>query len=91
MGGVISASAVLGEISATKKLVVVNAAASDGSETACGVLFREVDATYQDEDAAVNDYHTVFKRSKLVFPEGATQSQIDGWINDLESKSNRGK
>lgn len=88
-GAVYPAGSVLGEITSTKELVAVNASASDGSQNAAAVSFREVDATEQSELAAVNDYHTVFKRSKLNFPEDATQSQIDGWTANLAERFNR--
>ena len=61
---------------ATAKLKALDPAASDGTESAVGVLGNEVDATLIDrEDATLIARHAIVARGALIWPAGITASQ----------------
>lgn len=85
-GGNYPVATVMGQVAADKKLKPVDAAAADGTENAHSVLFRDCDAALVDADGLVSEYHSVLRADLLVWPEGATQGQIDGWLDQLKAK-----
>ena len=61
---------------ATAKLKALDPAASDGTESAVGVLGNAVDATLIDrEDAILIARHAIVARGALIWPAGITASQ----------------
>ena len=67
---------VVGRETATAKLKALDPAASDGTESAVGVLGNEVDATLIDcEDAILIARHAIVARGALIWPAGITASQ----------------
>lgn len=75
--GVLEVGTVLGKITASGKYVQVDLGASDGSENAAGVLWDAVDATDADVEAAAHVREAEVLGSELVYPDGATQNDID--------------
>lgn len=67
---------VVGRETATAKLKALDPSATDGSETAVGVLGNDVDATLIDrEDAILITRHAIVARGALVWPTGLTAVQ----------------
>jgi hypothetical protein len=67
---------VLGRKTADGKLYALAPAATDGTETAVGVLATDTDATLIDRDDAVAVVrHAIVARSALIWPAGITASQ----------------
>ena len=67
---------VLGQASADGKFHALNPAASDGTETAIGVLANDSDATLIDrDDAILIARHAILARHALIWPEGITPTQ----------------
>ena len=67
---------VVGRETATAKLKVIDPSATDGTETAVGVLGNDVDATLIDrEDAILIARHAIVARGALVWPTGLTVAQ----------------
>lgn len=77
---------VLGQVTATKKFKQVDAAASDGTENAAAILFGSIDASTEDQTTVVHDCLAEVRLADLVWPDGATQGQIDGWLADLKAQ-----
>jgi len=66
----------VGRETATAKLKALDPSATDGSETAVGVLGNDVDATLIDrEDAILIARHAIVARGALVWPTGLTAVQ----------------
>lgn len=79
--------AVVGRVTATSKLKVLDPAAGDGSEVAVGVLALAVDATLIDrEDAILIARHAIVARNALVWPAGITTAQQLAAIAQLEAR-----
>jgi len=67
---------VLGQASADGKFHALNPAASDGTETAIGVLANDSDATLIDrDDAILIARHAILARHALLWPDGITLAQ----------------
>lgn len=67
---------VLGKKTADGKLYALNATATDGTETACGVLAADTDATLIDRDDAIAILrHAIVARGALIWPAGITAPQ----------------
>lgn len=64
--GVLQAGTILGKVSASGKYVAYDNAASNGSETAAGVLYAQADATNGDAKALLVDCNAVVKESELI-------------------------
>lgn len=82
----LKANAVIAKLAASGKYVEWDAAQSaeaDGSTTAAGVLIAAVDATAADKDGVAIVRHAILRRSELVFPSGAQESEITQAIADL--------
>ena len=72
----LSQGTVVGRETATAKLKALDPSASDGTETAVGVLGNDVDATLIDrEDAILIARHAIVARGALVWPTGLTVAQ----------------
>jgi hypothetical protein len=64
---------VVGRETATAKLKALDPSATDGTETAVGVLGNDVDATLIDrEDAILIARHAIVARGALIWPTGIT-------------------
>lgn len=67
---------VVGREAATAKLKALDPGATDGTETAVGVLGNDVDATLIDrQDAILIARHAIVARGALVWPTGLTAAQ----------------
>jgi len=78
---------VVGRETATNKLKALDPSASDGTETAVGVLGNDVDATLIDrEDAILIARHAIVARHALVWPAGITPAQQSAAIAALETR-----
>jgi hypothetical protein len=86
LGQLYPAGAVLGRVTATKKLTWYDPAASDGSQTVFGVLFDEVDATTADKPGVINRSLSCMLKSKLTFKAGLTDPQKQAAVDGLEAK-----
>ncbi len=67
---------VLGRKTADGKLYALNPSASDGTQSAVGVLATDTDATLIDRDDAITvARHAIVARSALIWPAGITAPQ----------------
>lgn len=67
---------VVGRETTTTKLRAIDPSATDGTETAVGVLGNDVDATLVDrQDAILIARHAIVARGALVWPTGLTELQ----------------
>lgn len=75
---------VVGRETATSKLKAIDPVATDGTETAVGVLGNDVDATLIDrEDAILIARHAIVARGALVWPTGIGSVQKAAAIRQL--------
>lgn len=75
---------VVGRETATAKLKALDPVATDGTETAVGVLGNDVDATLIDrEDAILIARHAIVARGALVWPTGISSVQKAAAIRQL--------
>ncbi len=75
---------VVGRETATAKLKALDPVATDGTETAVGVLGNDVDATLIDrEDAILIARHAIVARGALVWPTGISSVQKAAAITQL--------
>jgi len=84
--GVVVTGTVLGQITATKKLVPISFAAVDGSESAFGILLNVVDATAADVETACIVRDAKIVENQLVWPAGATSNQKTAALAQLAAK-----
>lgn len=73
--GKLDAGAVLGRVTATKKLVPIAPAAADGSQTAVAILYEAADATAADVRRTVTARDSEVQAAVLVWPTGTTDVQ----------------
>lgn len=77
---------VVGRETATAKLKAIDPTATDGTETAVGVLGNDVDATLIDrEDAILIARHAIVARGELVWPTGISAAQKAAAIEQLDA------
>lgn len=77
---------VLGRTTADGKLRALAPAATDGTETAIGVLANDIDATLIDrEDALLIARHAIVARNGLIWPAGMTDPQKAAALGQLEA------
>lgn len=77
---------VVGRETATAKLKAIDPTATDGTETAVGVLGNDVDATLIDrEDAILIARHAIVARGALIWPTGISNAQKTAAIEQLEA------
>ena len=75
-GQVLALGAVVGVITASSKVKVVDPSASDGSEVAAGVLIQAVDANLADrDDGLIVARHAIVADHALVWPTGITVAE----------------
>lgn len=75
-GANLTLGTVVGVVTASAKLKLLDPAATDGTETAAGVLMNDIDASAADrDDALVIARHAIVARNALVWPEGMTTEQ----------------
>lgn len=77
---------VLGMITASKKLVEWDPAASDGSQNVAGVLYDERDATSADAKCVYNKALSVMMPSKLSWKAGLTDANKAAGLAQLDAK-----
>lgn len=63
--GVLQAGTILGKVTASGKYIAYSDAAADGSETAAGILYGQVDATSADAKAVAVVRHAEVKSALL--------------------------
>lgn len=73
--GKLDAGAVLGRITASKKLVPIAPGASDGSQTAAAILYEGCDATSADVRRTLTARDAEVQAAVLVWPGGTTDNQ----------------
>ncbi|MEV4609766.1 head decoration protein [Neorhizobium sp. LMR1-1-1.1] len=73
--GKCEAGLVLGRITASKKLVPIAPAASDGSQNAAAILFEACDATAADVRRTITSRDAEVQAAVLVWPAGVTDVQ----------------
>ncbi|WP_445364902.1 head decoration protein (plasmid) [Microbulbifer sp. ANSA001] len=82
-GGNYKAGTVMAKITASGKLTQLNPSANDGSEKACAVLYRDVDASAGDKPGTVNSCLAIYHGYLLGWPNGITDAQKAKAIEDL--------
>lgn len=85
-GLVYVAGTVLGQITATKKYTIHDPAATDGSQTAAGILYAEVDASTADKKGVMHRALCVCLKSQLTWKDGTTDPQKETAVTALEAK-----
>lgn len=73
--GKLDPGAVLGRVTASKKLVPFNPAATDGSQNAVAILYEGCDATTVDVRRTYTARHSEIQAAVLVWANGITDSQ----------------
>lgn len=85
-GQVLELGAVVGVITASAKIKVVDPSASDGSEVAAGVLIQAVDANLADrDDGLIVARHAIVANHALVWPTGITVAEKQSAIAQLKA------
>jgi hypothetical protein len=75
-GQVLALGAVVGVITANSKVKAVDPSATDGSQTAAGVLIQAVDANLADrDDGLIVARHVIVADHALVWPTGITVAE----------------
>lgn len=83
----LSLGTVVGRETATAKLKALDPSASDGTETAVGVLGNDVDATLIDrEDAILIARHAIVASHALVWPVAITPTEKATAIAQIEAR-----
>ena len=84
-GALYAAGSVLGQITVSGKYTLLNPAASDGSQTAAGILHAEVDATAADKKGVIHRSLCVVIPSLLTWKAGTTDPQKAAALTALEA------
>jgi hypothetical protein len=85
-GQVLALGAVVGVITASAKVKVVDPSATDGSEVAAGVLIQAVDANLADrDDGLIVARHAIVADHALVWPTGITVAEKKSAIAQLKA------
>jgi len=78
--------AVVGIVSATGKVKALDPAATDGSQTAAGIVLQPVDATAGDrDDGILLARHAIVADSALVWPAGITNAEKAAAVAQLKA------
>ena len=77
---------VVGLKTADGKVHALDPAATDGTETAAGVLLQAVDATSADAPGLMLARHAIVSDNALVWPAGITTGQQIAAINQLKDR-----
>lgn len=75
---------VVGRKAADGKIHALNPAATDGTQTAAGVLIEPVDATLTDKTGLIVARHAIVADKALVWPSGITNPQKTAAIAQLQ-------
>jgi len=86
-GAVIEPGTVLAQVTATRKLVPLNPAGDDGSQTAFAINFDHVNAADADVPAVVTSRLTAINEAELLWPAGITDVQKAAALAQLETKN----
>jgi len=81
----LSTGAVIGVITASGKVTQLAPAASDGSETAAGVMLNAVDASAADRPGVIIARHAICSDKGLVWPASITGPQKAAAIDQLKA------
>jgi hypothetical protein len=85
-GQVLALGAVVGVITASSKVKVVDPSATDGSEVAAGVLIQAVNANLADrDDGLIVARHAIVADHALVWPTGITVAEKKSAIAQLKA------
>ncbi|KQP99903.1 hypothetical protein ASF59_10940 [Methylobacterium sp. Leaf121] len=84
--GTLRPGRVLGRITASKKLVPLAPAASDGSQNADSILLENVDATAADQRVVILARHAEVVIQSLEWPAGINATQQAAALAALEAK-----
>lgn len=87
VGAIIEPGTVLAQVTASKKLVPLNPAGADGSQTAHAINHDHVDASDNDVPAVVTSRLTAINTAELLWPAGITDVQKAGALAQLETKN----
>ncbi|WP_243546389.1 head decoration protein [Pseudodesulfovibrio tunisiensis] len=82
----LAAGTVLGKVTASKKYVVWDASAGDGSEIAATILGEDVTVPAAGDEAALRYVHGEFRKNGLTWDPDADEAAIDAAIEALASK-----
>jgi hypothetical protein len=84
-GQSLATGTVIGVITASGKVTQLAPAASDGSETAAGVLLNPVDASAGDQPGVIIARHAICSDKGLVWPASITGPQKAAAISQLKA------
>jgi len=85
-GQVLALGAVVGVITASSKVKVVDPSATDGSQAAAGILIQAVDANLADrDDGLIVARHAIVADHALVWPTGITVAEKKSAIAQLKA------
>lgn len=76
---------IVGRNTTDGKIYALNPAATDGTQTAVGVLIESVDATLLDKDGLILARHAIVADKALVWPAGITNPQKIAALAQLEA------
>ncbi len=85
-GESVSVGEVVGKVTATGKVVPIDFAAEDGSETAYGIMAAACDASSADTDGVAITHRALVDLDSLVWPAGATEEQKQSALAELDGK-----
>lgn len=74
---------VLGQVTASKKYVQLDPAASDGSEVAAAILYDNIDASANDKAAVITARDSEVKAAALAWPAGITAPEKAAALAEL--------
>ena len=77
--------AVVGVVTATKKVKAIDPAATDGTQIAAGVLLQACDATTADRPGILLTRHALVHDESLLFPPGLTLPEKAAALSQLKS------
>ena len=84
-GQVLALGAVVGRVTITGKVKALDPVATDGTQSAIGVLLQACDATGADQKVVVLARHCIVHDEFLVFPGSATTLQKNAALEQLKS------
>lgn len=85
-GSKLDTGTVLGRVTDTGKVVQLDPAGEDGSESAYGILFSAVDASDADAEGVAIVRHAIVDPNRLVWPSNITQAQKNAALSALAEK-----
>jgi hypothetical protein len=85
-GQTLALGAVVGRNTTSGELAALDPSATDGTESAIGVMAEEVDATTASTQAVMIARHALVARQALEWPADITAEQIAAALTQLESR-----